>query len=257
MIRAMQPALTIRRLRLLATVAVLAAAAALRPAGAAEDAPLRLLVVTGGHGYDTNEFRAMFTTLPGIEPRFVAHPEAHAWLAADRAAEWDVLVMYDMWQPITPEVRRDFRQRIEEGKGLVALHHSLVNYQDWPLYAQIVGGRYHLEPWDDHGEKRPASTYLHDVDLKVQVLNRAHPLTLGMADFSIHDETYGGLELKPTAKPLLATQEPTSSPVIAWVKTWQKGRVAAIQLGHDKQAYQNPAYRRLLKNAIRWTAHRD
>ncbi len=56
----------------------------------------------------------------------------------------DVLVLYDMWQPITDEAKSDFVARLKEGKGLVALHHCLASYQQWPEYAKIIGGQYHL-----------------------------------------------------------------------------------------------------------------
>ncbi|RME95402.1 MAG: ThuA domain-containing protein [Verrucomicrobia bacterium] len=239
----------------LAGSAGLLAAVALTGAAVAGE-PLRVLVVTGGHPYDTNQFRAVFESMPGIEPRFVVQPDAQAWWAPERAKEWDVMVLYDMWQPITAEAKRNFRRCLEEGKGLVATHHSLANYQDWPLYAEIIGGRYHLDPWEEDGVPQPASTYKHDVDLEVQVLNPRHPVTRGMADFTIHDEAYGKLEIKPAAKPLLAVRHPESSPLVAWTRYWKGARVVTIQLGHDRQAYANESYRRLLLNAIRWVGRR-
>lgn len=224
------------------------------PLRAADQPSVRLLVVTGGHGYDTNDFRALFAALPGVEATFAVHPEAHAWLRPERAAAWDVLVLYDMWQPISDQARTDFLERLIEGKGLVALHHSLANHQDWPLYSRIVGGKYHLKPWEKDGQPQPGSTYQHDVDIEVQVLNPWHPVTRGLADFTIRDETYGRLEIQPTVQPLLAARHPTSNPVVAWCQTWHNTRVVGIQLGHDRHAYEHPAYRRLLANAIHWVA---
>jgi type 1 glutamine amidotransferase len=234
--------------------AVSTSTATLPSATAAEEAPIRALVVTGGHAYDTNDFRAVFASMSSVRPVFVEHPNAHRWLRPDRADQWDVLVLYDMWQPAAGEARSDFLNRLKEGKGLVAMHHALANYQDWPEYAEIIGGSYHLEAWNKQGEPQPASTYRHDLDLEVQVLNPWHPVTAGMTDFTIHDEAYGRLELKPSSKPLLAVRHPESSPVVAWVKTWQGTRVAGIQLGHDRAAYRNPAFKRLTTNAIRWVA---
>jgi type 1 glutamine amidotransferase len=222
--------------------------------GAAAAAPVRVLVVTGGHPYDTNEFRAVFTSLPGIAARFVAHPEAEQWLRPEKAKEWDVLLTYDMWQPITEQTKADLVARLKEGKGLVATHHSLANYQDWPLWGEIVGARYHLTPWKKGRRNYPASTYQHDLELAVQVLNPWHPLTRDMRDFVIHDEGYGALEYQPMICPLLAVRDPASSPVVAWCKRWQGARVVGIQLGHDATAYRNPGYRQLMAHAIRWAA---
>ncbi|HNU99585.1 MAG TPA: ThuA domain-containing protein [Verrucomicrobiota bacterium] len=44
---------------------------------------------------------------------------------------------------------------------------------------------------------------------------------------------------------------------MAWAKTYEAARVVYIQLGHDHLAYENPSFRRLVANAIRWVAKRD
>lgn len=216
--------------------------------------PIRLLVITGGHDFQTNEFFQMFTDNREVTARSVIHPDAHAWLRPDKARDYDVIVLYDMWQDIGDQAKTDLRDRVREGKGLVALHHSLASYQQWPEYARLIGGTYHLAPWTSGGKEQPASTYLHDVDFKVRIAKPDHPVVAGLADFDIHDETYGGFEVKPDSVPLLKTEERTSGPVIAWCRTEGASRIVYIQLGHDRQAFENPNYRRLLGNAIRWAA---
>ena len=42
--------------------------------------------------------------------------------------------------------------------------------------------------------------------------------------------------------------------LIGWAKTYEAARVVYLQLGHDHFAYENPNYRQLLRQAIRWTA---
>lgn len=218
---------------------------------------IRVLVVTGGHGYETNQFLTMFKELPGITFESVAHPQAHDWLKPEAAKQWDVLVTYDMWQDITDEAKANFVNRLKEGKGLVALHHSLASYQAWDQYARIIGGKYHLEKYTRNGVERPGSTYRHDVHFKLHVADPNHPVTRGLSDFEIHDETYGKLEIRPRVHALLTTTEPTSSPTVAWAKRFQGTRVVTIQLGHDHTAYENPNYRRLLNQAIQWVAQHD
>ena len=36
-----------------------------------------------------------------------------------------------------------------------------------------------------------------------------------------------------------------------------QARIAGIALGHDRDAHTNPAYKRLLQNALRWSARRE
>jgi len=216
--------------------------------------PVRVLLITGGHDYETNQFLKMFGDNPGIALETAQHPKAHEWFRAENAGRYDVIVLYDLWQEITEAAQADFVARLQEGKGLVALHHSLANYQRWPGYADIIGGRYYLDKHLEGGVEKPASTYLHDVQFRVRVEPTPHPVTAGLRDFEIHDETYGGFEVKPGVTRLLTTTERTSSPVIAWAKEHGKARVATIQLGHDHLAYENPNYRRLVAQAIAWVA---
>jgi uncharacterized protein len=225
------------------------------PLAAAE--PIRVLLMVGGHDYQTNQFHQLFEENPEVTFRVVEHPEAHLWLRSDRADAYDVIVLYDMWQPITDEAKTDFIARLTQGKGLVGLHHALASYQTWDDYRAILGGRYHLKPRVVDGLEVPGSTYRHDVQFRVNVLDRTHPVTRGLEDFDIHDETYGGFEVLAGAKPLLGTTEPSSGPVIAWHQEYAGARVVYIQLGHDRIAYENPNYERLIAQAIRWAARRE
>lgn len=219
--------------------------------------PIRALLIVGGHDFQTNQFHELFQALPDIRMRMVEHPAAHAWLERERSADYDVIVLYDMWQPITKDAKANFVARLTEGKGLVALHHALANYQDWEEYSRIIGGRYLLAKRTENGIEKPASSYLHDVKFRVEIVDPNHPVTRDLPNFIIHDETYGNLDVRPDVHILLTTQEPTSNPVIAWSNLYRAARVASIQLGHDRFAYENPHYRQLLAQAIRWTAQRD
>lgn len=217
---------------------------------------IRVLVVTGGHAYDTNEFWRVFQENPAITFQSAVQPQAQEYWKAEAARQWDVMVCYDMWQPITAEAKSNLVARLQEGKGLVALHHSLANYQDWPEYRQIVGGKYLLKKEILDGQERAGSTYQHDVLMRVRIASTAHPITRGLADFEIHDETYGGLYIHPDVTPLLLCDAPTSSPIVGWAKIYANARVAAIQLGHDRQSYANPNFRKLVAQAIAWVARR-
>jgi hypothetical protein len=224
---------------------------------AADADRIRVLLVTGGHDYETNQFLKIFRDNPDLTVLTAAHPKAHDWFKTEAASQYDVIVLYDMWQDVTEEARANFLARLEQGKGLVALHHSLGSYQRWPEYTQIIGGKYHLEKRIENGVEKPASTYKHDVDFKVRVADPTHPVTKGLKDFDVHDETYGQFEVRPGVHALLTTDEPTSTRTIAWAKTYAGARVVYLQLGHDHLAYENPNYKRLVAQAIRWVAKKD
>lgn len=224
------------------------------PASAADAAKTRVLVVTGGHEFERPQFFKLFQDNTNITFKAVEHPGAHEYFKPEHAGEYDVVVLYDMWQPITPEAQSNFVALIRNGKGLVAMHHCLAGYQNWPEYETIIGGKYHEGKWKDGSVEKPGSTYKHDNDFTVKAA--AHPVTRGLVDFRIHDETYKGFTVEPSVTPLLTTDEPTSGPIIGWAKTYGKARVFYFALGHDHQAYENPALQTILRQAIEWTARR-
>lgn len=219
--------------------------------------PISVLVVTGGHDFEADPFFKLFKDNSEITYRAVEHPNAHALLKAEAAKRYDVLVLYDMYQPISEEAKADFVARLKEGKGLVVLHHAIASYQQWPEYAKIVGARYYLEKSVVNGVEKPRSAYKHDMHFRVHVADPHHPITKGVQDFDIHDETYKWFDVSPDCHALLTTDEPESNKVIAWTKTYGPARVAYLQSGHDHFAYENPNYQRLLKQAIEWAAARN
>jgi uncharacterized protein len=218
---------------------------------------IRLLVVSGGHDFQTNQFLQVFKDNPEVAFQAFTHPQAHAQLRPEAARNYDVMVLYDMWQPITDEAKADFVAFLKAGKGLLILHHAVANYQKWPEYEKILGGRYYLAKTVVEGVEKPQSIWKHDVDFTVRIADPNHPVTRGLKDFQIHDETYGLFDMAPDSHALLATEESTSAKNIGWVRTYESARVAYVQLGHDGLAYRNPNYQRLIAQAIRWVARKD
>jgi uncharacterized protein len=218
---------------------------------------IRVLVVTGGHGFEKEPFFKLFQDNPEITYQAAEHPNAHKLLTAEAAKQWDVLVLYDMHQDITPEAKADFVARLKEGKGLVVLHHAIANYQAWPEYTTIIGAHYYLAATNINGVAKPRSAWKEGMRFRIQIADTNHPVTRGMTDFDTHDETYKWFDVAKECHPLLTTDEPESNKVIAWAKTYKGARVVLIQSGHDHFAYENPNYQQILRQAIRWTAHKD
>ncbi len=215
---------------------------------------IRVLLVTGGHAFEKEPFFKMFKDNPDISYKAVEHPKAHALLTAEAAKDWDVLVMYDFNQKISDEAKADFVARLQDGKGLVALHHAIATYPDWPEYWNIIGAHYYLAATNINGVAKARSAYKHGVDFKIHIADPRHPVTRGVKDFDIHDETYKWFDVFEDCHPLLTTDEPESNKVVGWAKTYKGTRVVLVQLGHDHFAYENPSYERIVRQAIRWTA---
>ena len=81
----------------------------------------------------------------GVEYEHFIQPEANRNIANGKADDFDLLVFYDMWQQISDSEKQAYLNLTLKGKPMLFLHHSIVSYQNWPQFEQIVGGRYVLE----------------------------------------------------------------------------------------------------------------
>ena len=217
---------------------------------------IKAVVVTGGHKFEHEPFFSLFESYDDIE-YVEAEQKDHSEIFED-ISDWDydVIVLYNMTQNISPRRRGNFIKLLGRGVGLVALHHTMGSFQTWGEYRKIIGGKYYLKPKAGDSVQREGSTFKHDVDINVYIADASHPITRGMSDFEINDETYKSCGFEKSNRVLLTTDHPTSDKSIGWVRRYGKARVCGIQLGHGPLGYANPNYRRLVTRAIRWSAGR-
>ena len=231
--------------RILGAIAIALATASAVVLGQGGDAPLRLLVVTGGHDYPTS-FYTVFEQ-PGLA--WDHETTSESAYRRDIRDRYDVLVMYDLPATLSATGRANLQAFAERGKGIVVLHHALCGNNDWDWYRDLVGARYLIQPQAG----LPASTYQHDETIPVAIA-RPHPITRGVELAEIHDETYHGMWFSPQNTVLLTTTHPRSDGPLAWISSYPSSRVVGIQLGHGREAHLHPGYRALVRNAILWSA---
>ncbi|MFI5457980.1 MAG: ThuA domain-containing protein [Isosphaerales bacterium] len=210
---------------------------------------VRGLLITGGHDHETS-FYSLFDGHKDLASMPVA--SSTTAFQTDLRPKYDVVIMYDFSRDLDATGRKNLRDFVESGKGIVVLHHALLDYQQWPWwYEEVVGGRYRLKPEGNI----PASTVKADQQIFVTPEGQ-HPITAGIGPFHIVDETYKRMWISPLARPLLSTDNGSSDRSLAWIGPSAKFKVVAIQLGHGHTAFGHPAYRALVHNAILWSAGR-
>lgn len=255
---------------------------------------MRAGLLTGGHPFEAEPFRAMCDALEGIEWRHLDHPKAYSKLAADGWDDLDVLVFYDMpgvefvqsappvQMPLPPFGVIDmFAKWTAEGMPLVFLHHAIASWPIWPEFAELVGGRFHYTAGRYRGETWPASGYRHDVTHDIEVVAHGHPVCEGLGDgFTLTDELYLCPVNEADVTPLLRSgarftdaefysaelavsgdrdsrsgwSHPPGSDIIGWTKQADASTVVYLQPGDGPATYADPNYRRLLTNTIHWAA---
>jgi type 1 glutamine amidotransferase len=209
----------------------------------------RVLIVTGDKVVDKESFYKLFENLTYDT---ISKPFAFNLFNSDRINNYRSIVFYDTYQPISEEQKNSFLKIFEAGIGVLFLHHSLVSHREWDEYENIVGGRYFHQPWIDNGKKYGPSTYKHDQDFIVKIVDNEHPVTKGLEDFEIHDETYLNYRVQKDVTLLLTTDYRESGEVLGWTHRYKNSRVVFIMSGHDKLAYENKNFKKLIDNSINY-----
>ena len=217
--------------------------------------PVNIMLITGGHSYDTIQFFQLFDSIENIEYDHFAQPEANKALASQKWKTFDVLVFYDMWQTISEKEKQAYLEMTARGKPMLFLHHSLVSYQHWPEFEKMLGGKYVERSPNLPDEKQ--STYKHDVWVDVEIANSEHPVTKGFSDFRLFDEVYGNYLVSPNVQPLLKTDHPESTETIGWENRYNASTIVYLQPGHDYHAFESSDYRKLLTQAIHYLAQKN
>ncbi len=214
--------------------------------------PINIMLVTGGHSYDTLQFFEMFDSLEGIEYEHFQQPKANQKLVNDLAEGFDVIVFYDMWKSISDAEKSAYLKLTRMGKPLLFLHHSIASYQNWPEFEKILGGKYveasQAVPKEQH------SNYEHDVWVYTKVENYS-PVTVGFTEPRFFDEIYGNVRISENVTPLLRTTHPKSMQFVAWQHKYNNSNVVYIQPGHDYRTYESAEYRKLISQAIKFLAN--
>jgi uncharacterized protein len=215
--------------------------------------PLQLAVVTGGHGFDVPNFHRLFRRLNGIEA-YIQTMGDFASSAQPVRDGYDVILFYHMLQETPSDAGKPWYdskpvqalERVKEvGQGVVALHHSLLAYPQWPAWRDLTG----IDPtW---------RSYHHDQPLNLEVAAHDHPITRGLAGFAVTDETYEINAPDADNLVLLESQHAHSVRAQAWVRQYGRSRVFSLVLGHDQTAWSNPGFENLLNRGILWSAGKE
>jgi type 1 glutamine amidotransferase len=210
-------------------------------------------VVVGGHGFDEAVFPQVFDAHKGATYTILEQKDDSEIFDNVADFPYNVVVLYNMSQKITEARQANFLKLLEDGVGFVVLHHAVAAFSGWPEYADIIGAKYYLEDTPEHSK----SVYKHDLDFTVQVADGNHPVTRGIQDFTVYDETYNNYDIYDDNRILLSTDDPTSAPGICWVRRYNNANVCFIQLGHGPEAFTNPNYQRLVAQAATWAAKQE
>jgi type 1 glutamine amidotransferase len=202
------------------------------------------VLLVGGRGHDWRGFHeAIAPVLEKTGDFQLTLTEKLDDLRADNVSNYKVILFYgsggDFSDPKQEEGLQDF---VKNGGGLAGVH-ATDAFKKSDVYWRLLGGRF-----TTHGGGK----------FWLRIEDKQHPITAGMGDFEIQDETYQS-EYHPEFKlhSLGRIDRGNEQQSMIWAQDYGQGRVFNTTLGHDGSTWKNPQFERLLVRGLYWAAGRE
>lgn len=201
---------------------------------------MKIAIVTGEHGFREKDFDAVFRSMENID--FIRE-DLDVFVDNPHQKEYETVVFYNFHRPYpTDEQAKAILDLTERGQGMVILHHAILAFPEWESYSDMCGIH------DRDFDYSPKQT------LQVQVSDPNHPITKGLDNWEMGDETYLMNSADGDSTILLTVDHPNSMDVIGWTREYGNSRVFCLQSGHDNVTYSDPNFRKVLQQGIEWCA---
>ncbi len=158
-------------------------------------------------------------------------------------------------------------KQMKRGCGIITFHFSTFAPDKYGQKMLAWGGGYF--DWEENGKRKWYSAIRHmGGDTQVELPNAAHSVCRGIKPFMMKEEYYYNIRFEPNDPGLTHVLRVPSlggrardGNVVAWAKqrgeAFKNGRGFGTTCGHFYDNWKNDAFRKLILNAIAWTAHID
>jgi type 1 glutamine amidotransferase len=264
----------------LRTLLALTALVGLTSTLAAEQKPLRVLVVAGGccHDYATQkevlkkgiEARVNAVVEVAYDPTKSTKPLFELFKSPDWGKNFDVVVHDECAADITDQAYvANIVNAHKNGLPAVNLHCAMHSYR-WGSFKEPVKTGADNASWYEmlglqstgHGPQQP---------IAITFTDKSHPVTTGLADWTtINEELYNniqilgaktlatGLQKVPEKKDKKGKVTPASeaNAIVAWTNEFgpKKTRIFSTTIGHNNATVEDARYLDLVARAVLWSA---
>jgi len=150
---------------------------------------------------------------------------------------YDLLVFYYTVGTITDAQKNGLLNWVASGKGFAGAHSAADSFRDCPEFRSMIGGFFVTHP-----------AYR---DYQVSIADPEHEITKDLKEFMVRDEQYV-TDYDPRNQVLASALWEGGAVPVAWTKSWGKGRVFWLALGHDPAACQHEMFRLLMARGAKW-----
>ncbi len=220
----------------------LALAASISSAAADHHEKIKVLYM-GGRGHDWKGYQKSIAALLKKQGDFeLVISNKLDDLKADNIKDYAVVLFFGSGGDFTdPAQEKGLDDYVKNGGGVVGVH-ATDAFKKSDVYWKLFGGQF-----IGHGGGK----------FPVVITDKTHPITEGMERFEIEDESYRDKfhpETKDKLHHLGRIDRGSENHSMIWVHEYGKGRLFNTGLGHDKKAWVNPAFQKLVIRALYWAA---
>jgi type 1 glutamine amidotransferase len=240
----------VRRLPAAVMLVTLACAAG-RAETAAPAAPLKICMLSGSAEYNSDASLAEFKTF--LDGRYnvactllSAKDGSDSMPGIEAVDSTDLLVVFMRRISLKADDLAHVKKYCEAGKPVVGIRTASHAFQNWLAFdKEVLGGNY-----SGHYGTGPIT------EVKFDGGARDHPILAGVEPFTSHYSLYKNTGAAADIRVLATGVIPGHSEPLAWTRVHGGGRVFYTSLGGPDD-FKNENFRRMLVNAIFWTAGRN
>jgi hypothetical protein len=239
--------------RLLLIAALTVFAVTLPGADAAKPKKHRVLIVSGDDVVPAHNWREMTQATREVldnAGRFEVRVSEDMFILESPSAlrHYDVVYFarYNREGTLSDLGKENLLNFVKQGGGFVVSHLASASFKEWTEFRRLCG-RYWVMGTSGHG---PRGVF------KAVVVDRNHPITLGLQDFETDDELYAKLQGDVPIHILLQADSDWSKKTepLAFIQNYGEGRVFHHTFGHDAKATLQPSVATLIARGVEWAA---
>lgn len=156
------------------------------------------------------------------------------------------LTRYNRKGTLSDQGKTNLLEFVKGGKGFAVSHLASASFKEWDEFKKLCGRNWVMGT-SGHG---PRSVFT------VKVVDKDHPITKGMTDFTTDDELYAKLQGDTPIHRLAEADSDWSKKTepLVFVLDYGKGRVFHEAFGHDGKAIRHAPVAQIIVRGCEWAA---
>ncbi|OHB64582.1 MAG: hypothetical protein A2Y77_12850 [Planctomycetes bacterium RBG_13_62_9] len=158
-----------------------------------------------------------------------------------------VFTIYAQKQGELPgQAQENLLNYVKSGKGFFVQHLATASFPKWEEFGKLCGRKWVMGT-SGHGPRG---------DFTSKIVDKEHPITKGLTDFTTNDELYAKLQGNEDIHVLVQADSDWSKKTepLIFVKNYGQGRVVHNAYGHDRKALMTPSVQKIIIRGTEWAA---